>query len=421
MFRSIRSIFTQLLCATMFILILASLSSAQTFVFRVTDAFLKPDDPRPAAQCPVTVTFHGYVTANGAGVVRYTIAHSSGPGVPHDVGPHELVFRTAGTQRISTTWTSNNLGTSNHYDGWEAIRILSPNPMDSNHSTGGFSVNCQGQLQAANNPQAVTAAPLSGRFAVTLNGFRVNHQTVDDPLERDGAGDEVYLPPLYFVINSTGRVLRQDFGFSGPSRYGQLADWDHNRIQAGTVTPTGGLRSGDSFPAASPETGDGTPAGVGIPRYFNFGEELIERQKALVVIPSVWEWDSSDPHLEDLCLAMARDPHLNSYVSRFINLTPGTGLSDFIKRGSEIGLPLNVSLGHGPLGLGEVGNRPIGMTRSGDRYVFDPQVLILTYDAADMISRTDFGHGPGIFEMRFQDDRDLQGDYTLFLQVRRLR
>jgi hypothetical protein len=307
-----------------------------------------------------------------------------------------------------------------NYDGWEAIRILSPNPIESSHTTGGFLVRCQQQLQAANNPQAVTAAPLSGRFSVTLNGFRVNHQTVDDPLERDGVGDEVYLPPLFFVIDSEGRKLRQEFVFSGPSRYGQLADWDHNRIEAGTATPTGGLRSGDSFPAANPETGDGLSPGIGIPRYFNFGEELVERQKALVLIPSVWEWDSSDPRLEDLCLAMARDPHLNSYVSRFINLPPGSDLSNFIKRGSEIGLPLNVSLGHGPLGLGEVGNRPIGMTQSGDRYVFDPQVLILTYDAADMISRTDYGHGPGIFEMRFQDDRDLQGDYTLFLQVRRL-
>jgi len=60
------------------------------------------------------------------------------------------------------------------------------------------------------------------------------------------------------------------------------------------------------------------------------------------------------------------------------------------------------------------------VSRDSSAYVFDPKVLILTYQAADMISRTDFDHSPGIFEIRFQDDPSLQGDYTLFLQLKRL-
>jgi hypothetical protein len=79
-----------------------------------------------------------------------------------------------------------------------------------------------------------------------------------------------------------------------------------------------------------------------------------------------------------------------------------------------------MSIGHGPLGLGEASNRPIGMMRSGDRYDFDPQVLILTYQMADMIARTDFGKGNGVVEMRYKDDGDLEGDYTLYIKVVRL-
>ena len=48
---------------------------------------------------------------------------------------------------------------------------------------------------------AQTAPPLIGNFRVTLTGFRVNHQTVDDALERDGVGDEVTLIHQVAVID----------------------------------------------------------------------------------------------------------------------------------------------------------------------------------------------------------------------------
>jgi len=376
--------------------------NAQTFVFRVTDVFLKADDPQTSGRCPATLTFHGYITANGAGTVRYTIAHSAGPGVPHDVGPHEITFRAAGTQRITTTWTFADLGTTGHYDGWEAIRILSPTPMESSHATGSFSVNCPPLQQAAANRPSL--ATLAGNFLVTLNGFHVNRQTRDDALERDGPGDEVFIRDADFMIDSSGHV--NNFMFS---RTGARS----------TIYPS---HTGDSFPSGAPVDSARLPLSLGVPHSYYQGE--ITGQKALVLFPALWEWDSDDEAprlLGDQFLRMARDHHLVDYVTRFLSGPGGTTPSDFIKSGSEIGLPLTVTLGHGPLGLGEVGNRPIGMTRrDADTYVFDPKVLILTYQAADMISRTDFGHGPGIFEMRFQDDRDLEGDYTLFLQVKRL-
>src|SRR5262245_49560837 len=39
------------------------------------------------------------------------------------------------------------------------------------------------------------AGPAGGRVRVSLNGFFVNHETNDDPLERDGVRDEVFLVP----------------------------------------------------------------------------------------------------------------------------------------------------------------------------------------------------------------------------------
>ncbi|PYS51442.1 MAG: hypothetical protein DMF68_04415 [Acidobacteria bacterium] len=386
--------FKRSLFAAVLIAAFAATSAAQVFVFRVTNVSLRVAYLRPT-QCPLNVSLNAYITANGPGVVRYTFAHSEGPGILHDAGTHELVFRAAGTQRVNTTWTFNDLGAASHYEGWVAIRILSPNPLESSHTTGGFSLNCPRPIRAANNPEIPTVLPVGGRFRVTLNGFRVNHETADDALERDGPGDEVFLREDSFKINSAASVATLSREGSG---------------SRGSIMH---VRTGDAVPRDRPETGS--------LRFFYEGE-IIRGGTAVVLFPVLWEWDSDreSQALGDKFLTMASDARLGRYVSHFITGPAGTRLEDFIKRGSEIGLSLNVTLGHGPLGLGEVGNRPIGMMKSGDRYVFDPQVLILTYEAADLISRTDFGHGPGIFEMHFKDDSDLQGDYTLFLQVQRL-
>ena len=178
--------------------------------------------------------------------------------------------------------------------------------------------------------------------------------------------------------------------------------------------------TGDLFPSPEPWTGGGRPvAGLGIPHQFFVGE-ITQGRNALAVIPSLWEYDRYDTPLLGPYVDMMTDPSLARSVPRFITSPPGTDLGNFIKNGSELGMPLRVSIGHGPLGLGEVNNRPIGMMRIADRYVFDPKVLILTYEMADMVARTNFGRGNGVIEMRYQDDRDLEGDYTLYIKVERV-
>lgn len=397
MFKQLSQRSQSALLVAAFVLVLAVSSAAQT---KVTDAFLKADDANPTGACPVTVVFHGYITMNGAGTVQYTFTRSDGANAPVNT----LVFKAAGTQRVSTTWRLGDIRVLPHYEGWQAIKVLSPNPLEANHNTGSFRLTC-GKPQAGGGQTpgqtgqgggaSSSGGPNRARFRVTLNGFHVTHQTVDDALERDGAGDEAFLRENSFKIDSAGAVATL------------------SREGTGSRGSTVSVHTSDSVPRGSPADGS--------LRLFYEGE-IARGEAAVVLFPVVWEWDGdAEPQsLGDKFAEMATDPRLARYVSRFIVAPPGARLEDYIKRGSEIGLPLNVTLGHGPLGLGEVGNRPVGMTRSGDRYVFDPQVLILTYDAADMISRTDFGHGLGIFEMRFVDDPDLQGDYTLFLQVKRL-
>jgi len=70
--------------------------------------------------------------------------------------------------------------------------------------------------------------------------------------------------------------------------------------------------------------------------------------------------------------------------------------------------------------FGDPHDRPVGMQFTADGYTFLPQRLLMSYELADAASRADFGFGAGVIPIRYVDNRDLQGDYRIFVQVQRL-
>ncbi len=106
----------------------------------VTDAGLKADDAKVSGPCPVTIKFGGYITANGPGQVQYQFTRSDGATGPTVI----LDFKGAGTQYVITTWTLGGQGL-NSFEGWQAIKILTPNEFESSHETGSFVMQCQGK------------------------------------------------------------------------------------------------------------------------------------------------------------------------------------------------------------------------------------------------------------------------------------
>src|SRR5947207_12408937 len=86
--------------------------------FKVTEVFLKADDANPTGKCPLLVRFNGYITANGAGTVKYTFTRTDGA-----TGPtYTLTFEKAGTQPVSTDWTLGDASVLPHYEGWRAVK-----------------------------------------------------------------------------------------------------------------------------------------------------------------------------------------------------------------------------------------------------------------------------------------------------------
>jgi hypothetical protein len=192
---------------------------------------------------------------------------------------------------------------------------------------------------------------------------------------------------------------------------------------AGTAAGVqGGLKTGDAFPAPhSYEADHPVEVATGATYLRNvipmdvFDGVLVQRANAAFIVASVWEWDNAGAELFDQYLRGMSGPGLARSVARTI--ADPAAQAPLVKSWRDLGLPLGITLGDGPLGFGEVGTRPIGMTRMlEDRYVFNPRALILTYDGALRAARA----GTTI-EVRYVDDPRLEGDYSIFFRVVEVR
>jgi hypothetical protein len=97
--------------------------------FQVTGASLSAAPTAYEGCCPTTIKFSGKITVNGRGTVQYTFTRSDGA-----TGPtHSLTFDAAGTKDVSTSWTLGGASLPT-YSGWQAIKIVSPNPMESSRA-----------------------------------------------------------------------------------------------------------------------------------------------------------------------------------------------------------------------------------------------------------------------------------------------
>ena len=110
---------------------------------RVTDAQLSAKPAVFQDNCPGVITFQGTITTDRPGTVEYVFARSDGA---TDTITKRLVFRRPGTQRVSTTWTLGGMALP-YYKGWEAIKILAPNPATWNQAA--FELKCNPALNSA--------------------------------------------------------------------------------------------------------------------------------------------------------------------------------------------------------------------------------------------------------------------------------
>jgi uncharacterized protein YndB with AHSA1/START domain len=84
-------------------------------------------------RCPHQFHFEGSITSRGAGDIQYTWDRSDGSNAPaetlHFTAPNQ-------TRTVRTSWTM-----AKNYNGWEQIRVTSPNFIRSNKAA--FTLRCR--------------------------------------------------------------------------------------------------------------------------------------------------------------------------------------------------------------------------------------------------------------------------------------
>lgn len=280
------------------------------------------------------------------------------------------------------------------------------------------------------DPGSIARRGLRGRFRVTLNGFTVNRETWDHALHADGQHDEVFVVCNLLVINSVTQVLSRHSGRSRVLGEVNDEDWRTSRVRAGSASDGGGLQTGDDFPSREPWRRTTEPQEDRLPMLMWEGE-LIEGENAVVVIPTIWEWDGDD----QLIQSWDANFESRSFTGPWLGSGGGgqavTDVEEsfrtfYVSDAGSLSLtrPRNFTNR-----LGVAGDRPIGMRafrqddarNSGE--AFRPQQFVLTYAAAQMAARTSYSDkGPGIVVIRYRDHPDLgSGEYTLYLHVESLR
>ena len=253
--------------------------------------------------------------------------------------------------------------------------------------------------------------PATGRYRVTITGFRVNRETYDTFLETDGKGDEIRLTASVQALGPNGEMVGEAKTLTTPT-YGDVNTFP-SRIRAGSRSDKGGLKTGDTFPAGDPAVRREAPSADRLPLLVWEGE-LRTGQNGVAIAPVVWELDEDDV-LKSPLNGLGEAAKVVKTIGPIASLIPGVGL---LAKGSSAiaGAAQNVAAA-----VKKGGNRQVGLVAQGAGYQFTPQVLLLTTATAEALLAGQGGaRSPGVIELRYRDAEDLKGDYSVYVQVERV-
>lgn len=176
--------FLSFVCALLLVSTSGILHAAPTVT-----ATLSANPSSYSGTCPATIKFEGEITVSGITKpldIEYQFIRSDGAAGP----VNKLTFQQNGTKKVSTTWT---LGGDKlpEYSGWEAVKVLTRPPVESNKAN--FKIECKGEPQKAT--QKLEVPPLEH---IVLQDLKI----IKQPLIRIAA------KPGGFVI-PPGSILAQ--------------------------------------------------------------------------------------------------------------------------------------------------------------------------------------------------------------------
>jgi hypothetical protein len=148
---------------------------------------------------------------------------------------------------------------------------------------------------------------------------------------------------------------------------------------------------------------------------------LTEGRDAVVLMPSIWEWDGGTSLFSDWIHWIGGVTKSVADKASTVGLaSPQAGI---IITAVNLGVQAAVAADDAGI-IGQAQDRPIGMTRSKDangKYTskYEPPVLVYTYRSAESALARSVGGAPGVTRIELNDDPYYQGRYALYVQVQR--
>jgi hypothetical protein len=131
----------------------------------------------------------------------------------------------------------------------------------------------------------------SGRYRISLEGFKAINVTAEDPFRHDGRGDEVFITTQVSEYWRNGSLVSTRM-VRTPT-FGDMHNFPA-RVQAGSASPQGGIMPNDRYPAEAQLISQLQPATTSNLPYLLWEGELTEIDNAVILSPAIWESDEGD-------------------------------------------------------------------------------------------------------------------------------
>lgn len=251
------------------------------------------------------------------------------------------------------------------------------------------------------------------KYEVTLEGFSAYNETWDHVFEVDGKRDEVYIHSDVRLIDNTAKEL-----FSSQMRTTVMGDRNgySYRVQAGSASNKGGIRTGDHIPYTAPWQRK-TTLKIDRPPMLLWSGNLTD-QIAVAITPTIWEWDGGADLFNTWGKVLVeKGPIIARSVANLMLAVSGKPavLTDAVMTDVESGL--NALFSALSYVTGQAGDRPIGIEEVNGKAVFKATTLALNSKIADMVIANNFGYGNGVVGVSYKDSSRLAGNYMLYIKV----
>ena len=275
-------------------------------------------------------------------------------------------------------------------------------------------------------------------FRVVVKGFTCNRETADDILERDGKRDEIYLTSFSYMANRMNKpiastaVRTRTRNFGDINGRGPESKWAMAGSAAGAL---GGIQTGDQIPDMEPWKNNAPASGDLLP-FVLWEGNLIPNSDYVVIHPGITEYDGPADFFTNFWHNSILGDAIN--IAGDLALTPFTALTGanenfahyndnapgvwpvptVMQQFGTIFYRANISglseqqLRQLRVDAGRPNDRPIGIDGS---MLFNPLQIRIDHSTANVLVERDFGFGKGIVPIKYRDDDNFKGEYTLYI------